>query len=75
MCYLRIWHHPLVGPTSLVLGGCFLLRCVNVLDGINVPVWHQGILLPSEHDANVGGMVLGGVEVCVVTWRETRWDY
>ena len=34
----------------------------------NIPVWHQGILLPSEHDANVGGMVLGRVEVCVVTW-------
>lgn len=34
-----------------------------------VPVWHQSVLLPPEHDANVSGMISGRVEVCVISCR------
>lgn len=33
----------------------------------SVPVGHQGILLSPEHDANIGGVISGGVEVSVVS--------
>ena len=39
-----------------------------------VPVWHQSILLPTEHDANVGGVISGGVEVGVIACEKNRED-
>jgi hypothetical protein len=32
-----------------------------------VPIWHQRVFFASEHDAHVGGVVDGGVEVGVVS--------
>lgn len=32
----------------------------------SVPVRHESVLLPSEHGANVGGVISGGVEVGVI---------
>jgi hypothetical protein len=32
-----------------------------------VPIWHQRVFFASEHDADVGGVVDGGVEVGVVS--------
>ena len=37
-----------------------------VAHGDVLPVGHQGVLLPAEHDADVGGVVDGRVEVGVV---------
>ena len=34
---------------------------------LNSPVGHEGILLAPEHDADIGGMIDGGVEVRVVS--------
>ena len=34
---------------------------------LHLPVRHQCIFLPSEHNANIGCMVDGRIEVCVVT--------
>lgn len=39
-----------------------------------VPVWHQSILLPPEHDANVGGVISGGVEVGVIACEKNTED-
>lgn len=38
-----------------------------VTDGKVSPVGHKGVLLAAEHDADVGGVLLGGVEVSVVS--------
>lgn len=44
--------------------------CVNsvkvVLDQLNLPVWHQSIILSTEHRADIGGMINTGIEVGVV---------
>lgn len=37
--------------------------------GPDVPVWHERVLAAPEHDPHVGGVLAGGVEVCVVTCR------
>ena len=37
-----------------------------VADRYVLPVGHQGVLLAAEHDAHVGGVVQGRVEVRVV---------
>lgn len=41
----------------------------------SVPVWHQSVLLPPEHDANIGGVISGGVEVGVITCEKQRGDF
>lgn len=38
-----------------------------VADGEMGPVGHQGVLLATEHDSDVGGVLLGGVKVGVVS--------
>jgi len=38
-----------------------------VSDGKVSPVGHQGVLLATEHDSDVGGVLLGGIEIGVVT--------
>lgn len=38
-----------------------------VTDGEVSPVGHKGVLLATEHDADVGGVLLGSVEVGVVS--------
>lgn len=38
-----------------------------VTDGEVGPVGHQGVLLATEHDSDVGGVLLGSVEVSVVS--------
>lgn len=38
----------------------------------SVPIWHQSILLSPEHDANIGGMIPGGIEVGVVSCEKNR---
>lgn len=49
---------------------------VSVVGPIDcVPVWHQSILLPPEHDANVGGMISGGVEVSVIACEKERGQF
>ena len=35
------------------------------------PVRHQGIVLSTEHGANIGCMRPWGVEVCIITWEES----
>lgn len=47
-----------------------LSTAVSIVFIDSVPVWHQSIFLSPEHDANVGGMILGGVEVGVITCEE-----
>ena len=39
-----------------------------VSDGNILPVGHESVLLAPEHDADVGGVVQGRVEVRVVAW-------
>lgn len=38
----------------------------------NIPIGHQRILLAPEHDSDVCSMLPGGIEVCVVTCRESH---
>jgi hypothetical protein len=38
-----------------------------VTDGEVGPVGHQGVLLATEHDSDIGGVLLGGVKVSVVS--------
>ena len=35
------------------------------------PVWHECVILPSEHDSDIGCMIQGRIEVSVVSCTNT----
>lgn len=70
LCPSMSLHISLFAKTHGQLGSnCFSMSAPTLDHLINcysVPVWHESILLPSEHDANIGGVISGGVEVGVI---------